>query len=94
MSANHRSSYSHFSARFRETMLEVDLTVRRPCTSALVVILGGHLNARDAVRLLEETPGVVVAVLSYPFTGDPQPSAATQPSWTHPQRSWSPWPTS
>jgi dienelactone hydrolase len=63
--------------------LEVDLTVRRPrgapaeARLPLVVILGGHLNGRDAVRLLGETPGVVVATLSYPFTGDPRPSAAT-----------------
>ena len=29
------------------------------------------------MRLLGDTPGVVVAALSYPFTGDPRPDAAT-----------------
>jgi dienelactone hydrolase len=63
--------------------LEVDLMVRRPLGASndarlpLVVILGGHLNGREAVHLVGSTPGVAVAALSYPFNGDPRPSAAT-----------------
>lgn len=62
--------------------LAVDLMVRHPkSTNAkrlpVVVILGGHYTGRDAVRLLGDVPGVMVAALSYPFTGDPRPSAAT-----------------
>jgi fermentation-respiration switch protein FrsA (DUF1100 family) len=62
--------------------LAVDITVRSPARNAtqrlpLVVVLGGHYTGRDAVRLLGDIPGVVVAAMSYPFTGDPRPSAAT-----------------
>jgi hypothetical protein len=62
--------------------LAVELMVRRPqsdSTSKLpvVVILGGHYTGRDAVKLLGDVPGVMIAALSYPFTGDPRPSAAT-----------------
>jgi hypothetical protein len=62
--------------------LAVDLMVRRPTahTAArlpVVVILGGHYTGRDAVKLLGDVPGVMIAALSYPFTGDPRPSAAT-----------------
>jgi len=42
-----------------------------------VVILGGHHTGRNAVRLLGDTRGTVVAALSYPFTGDPRPDALT-----------------
>jgi hypothetical protein len=62
--------------------LAVDLMVRRPnfdsdATLPVVVILGGHYTGRDAVKLLGDVPGVMIAALSYPFTGDPRPSATT-----------------
>ena len=62
--------------------LTVELTVRRVGSDTahrlpLVVILGGHHTGRDAVRLLGDTRGTVVAALSYPFTGDPRPDAVT-----------------
>jgi dienelactone hydrolase len=62
--------------------LAVELTVRRALEDSarrlpLVVILGGHHTGRDAVRLLGDTRGVLVAAVSYPFTGDPRPDAAT-----------------
>jgi hypothetical protein len=43
----------------------------------LVVILGGHHTGRDAVRLLGDSRGTLVAAMSYPFTGDPRPDAMT-----------------
>ena len=61
--------------------LAVELTVRRPLADSgrlpLAVILGGHYGSRGAMRFLGETPGVMVATLSYPFTGDPRPDALT-----------------
>jgi hypothetical protein len=62
--------------------LALDLTIRRavdePTGSLpLVVVLGGHYTGRNAVRLLGDTRGTVVAALSYPFTGDPRPDAVT-----------------
>ena len=62
--------------------LALDLTIRRyPGDDTrplpLVVILGGHHTGRNAVRLLGDTRGTVVAALSYPFTGDPRPDALT-----------------
>ena len=61
--------------------LAVELTVRRPLADSgrlpLAVILGGHYGSRRAMRFLGETPGVMVATLSYPFTGDPRPDAVT-----------------
>lgn len=62
--------------------LAVTLTVRRALedstgTLPLVVILGGHHTGANAVRLLPETRGTIVAAMSYPFTGDPRPDAAT-----------------
>jgi len=61
--------------------LALELTVRRPLADSgrlpLAVILGGHYGSRRAMRLLGETPGVMVATLSYPFTGDPRPDALT-----------------
>ena len=61
--------------------LAVELTVRRPLADSgrlpLAVILGGHYGSRRAMRFLGETPGVMVATLSYPFTGDPRPDALT-----------------
>jgi dienelactone hydrolase len=60
----------------------VDLAFRRRTSDGarrlpLVVILGGHVTGAEAVRLVGETPGVVAAAISYPFTGDPRPSTAT-----------------
>ncbi len=62
--------------------LTVNLTVRRALADTvgplpLVVILGGHHTGANAVRLLPETQGAIVAAVSYPFTGDPRPDAAT-----------------
>jgi dienelactone hydrolase len=62
--------------------LAVELVVRRPPLQPgerlpLVVILGGHYTGRDAAKLVGDVPGVIVAALSYPFTGDLRPSAAT-----------------
>jgi dienelactone hydrolase len=62
--------------------LAVELTTRRAVADGagrlpLVVILGGHHTGRDAVRLLGDTRGTLVAAVSYPFTGDPRPDAAT-----------------
>ncbi len=62
--------------------LAVDLMLRRPRSDSgtrlpLAVVLGGHYTGRKAVDLLGPTPGVAVATLSYPFTGDPRPDALT-----------------
>ncbi len=62
--------------------LAVDVTIRRQLADGtqrlpLVLILGGHLTGADAARLVGETPGLAVAAMSYPFHGDPRPSAAT-----------------
>jgi hypothetical protein len=62
--------------------LSFSLTVRRQVadtTSRLpaVIILGGHLSGKEAARLVGETPGVLVAAVSYPFTGDLRPSKST-----------------
>jgi dienelactone hydrolase len=61
--------------------LTVDVTIRRQVSDSgqrlpLVIILGGHLTGADAARIVGETPGMVVAAMSYPFQGDPRPSAA------------------
>ena len=62
--------------------LALDLVVRRAIADSgrklpLAVILGGHYKGREAARMLGDTRGVVAAALSYPFTGDPRPDAAT-----------------
>lgn len=62
--------------------LSLDLVVRRAIvdsgrTLPLAVILGGHYKGREAARMLGDTRGVVAVALSYPFTGDPRPDAAT-----------------
>ncbi len=62
--------------------LVVDLAIRRAVADTgrrlpVAVILGGHYGARRAMQFLGETPGVMVATLSYPFTGDPRPDAVT-----------------
>ena len=62
--------------------LALDLMVRRAIADSaerlpLAVILGGHYTGRKAAQLLGDTPGVVVATLSYPYTGDLRPNAFT-----------------
>jgi hypothetical protein len=61
--------------------LAVELTVRRAASDTgrlpVALILGGHYQGRDAVKLLGDTRGVLVAVMSYPFAGDPRPDALT-----------------
>ena len=67
--------------RLRSTSgLEVELAVKRPREPGdgaagsprrpLVVLLGGHRTGRNAVNLIEDTRGTVVAALSYPFDGN------------------------
>ncbi len=71
--------------------LEVDLAVKRPASAAegggaaagagarpLILILGGFRTGREAARLIDDTHGMVVAALSYPFHGD---ARARGPSW-------------
>lgn len=63
--------------------LQVELLVKRPLADSadgsgarageprpLAVILGGHQTGRDAVRLIPDTRGTVVAALAYPYHGD------------------------
>ena len=63
--------------------LAVNVLVRRTVHDTgrrnlpLAVILGGHYTGREAARLLGDTPGVVVAALSYPYEGSPRPDALT-----------------
>jgi len=62
--------------------LALDLAVRRPVADSgrrlpVAVILGGHYGAQRAMEFLGDTPGVMVATISYPFTGDPRPDALT-----------------
>ena len=65
-----------------ESGLEVELALRRQLSDSgtrlpVALILGGHLRGREAVQLVGETPGIVVAAISYPFNGDVRPSRAT-----------------
>jgi hypothetical protein len=62
--------------------LAVDLMVRRAVADSgrrlpLAVILGGHYTGANAVRMLGDTPGVLVAAMSYPYDGEPRPDAIT-----------------
>jgi dienelactone hydrolase len=60
--------------------LEVELAVKRPASGTggeteavarpLVILLGGHRTGRDAVHLIDDTRGIVVAALSYPYDGN------------------------
>lgn len=61
--------------------LEVDLLLKRPLASGpdgrasgmlrpTVVILGGHNTGRDAVRLIPDTRGSIIAALDYPYRGE------------------------
>jgi hypothetical protein len=58
--------------------LVVDLTIKAPDESGspahrrpLVLLLGGHRTGRDAVDLISDTRGTVIAAISYPFAGNP-----------------------
>jgi fermentation-respiration switch protein FrsA (DUF1100 family) len=60
--------------------LEVELAVKRPVDGGtrpeplrrpLVVLLGGLETGRDAVDLVADTRGTVIAALSYPYRDDP-----------------------
>ncbi len=62
--------------------LAVDFVVRRAIADSgkrlpLVVILGGPYKGHEAARKINESPGIMVVALSYPFTGNPRPDAAT-----------------
>jgi hypothetical protein len=61
--------------------LELDLLLKRPVGGGatggtagrrhpVVLLLGGHNTGRDAVRLIPETRGAIVAALSYPYRGE------------------------
>jgi len=54
--------------------LTVDLSIKAPDGAVrkrpLLVLLGGHETGQDAVLLVEDTRGAVVAAISYPYTGD------------------------
>jgi dienelactone hydrolase len=63
--------------------LSLQLMVRRAVADSaatrlpLAVILGGHYTGRQAARMLGDTPGVLIAALSYPYEGSPRPDALT-----------------
>ena len=61
--------------------LVVDLLIKRPVSVAVadgsaprrrpaVLLLGGYVTGRDAVRLIPESRGAVVAAMSYPYGGE------------------------
>lgn len=53
--------------------MKVDFRVLRPGGEArprpLVVLLAGHRTGRDAIRILGDPGGIVVAALDYPYSG-------------------------
>ena len=58
--------------------LVVDLTIKAPDAPdasatgrPLLLLLGGHRTGRDAVDLVGNTRGTVIAAISYPFAGNP-----------------------
>jgi dienelactone hydrolase len=62
--------------------LAVDLVVRRAIADTGLqlpgaIILGGPYKGHEAIRMLGDTRGAVVAAMSYPFSGNPRPNAAT-----------------
>ncbi len=75
----HRVQLVHLRAA---SGLKVELAVKRPlasdaacadsATRPIVVLLGGHRTGREAVNLIDDTRGTVVAALSYPFAGNPR----------------------
>lgn len=54
--------------------LAVEMLVRQPPEPGerrpLIVILGGHRTGREAVELVGDPRGTIVAAISYPFTGN------------------------
>lgn len=58
--------------------LAVSITTKRHVADSgarlpLALLLGGRNTGQDAVRLLENTRGVMAVALSYPYVGDPKP---------------------
>lgn len=58
--------------------LTVSMTTKRHVADSgarlpLALLLGGRNTGQDAVRLLENTRGVMAVALSYPYAGDPKP---------------------
>ncbi len=69
--------------RLRSTSgLTVDLRILRPDPppppGPLVVILGGHRTGRDAVELVGDPHGLVVAAIDYPYEGPDRPRGLRQ----------------
>lgn len=68
--------------RLRSTSgLTVSMTTKRHVADSgarlpLALLLGGRNTGQDAVRLLENTRGVMAVALSYPYAGDPKPKGA------------------
>ena len=58
--------------------LRVEISTRIPMSATsprpLVLLLGGRRTGRNAVKLVNDTRGVALAAISYPFAGDPQAS--------------------
>jgi hypothetical protein len=54
--------------------LQVEVSVRipigHPAPHPAVLLLGGQRTGRDAVRLVEDTGGVILAAVSYPYHGN------------------------
>src|SRR5688572_28146742 len=62
--------------------LVVDLLIKRPLSETIadrpvsllrrpaVLLLGGYVTGRDAVRLIPESRGAVVAAMNYPYRGE------------------------
>jgi hypothetical protein len=62
--------------------LVVDLLIKRPLSASVadgsaprvrrpaVLVLGGYVTGRDAVRLIPESRGAVVAAMNYPYGGE------------------------
>ena len=57
--------------------LKVAVSVKWPADDAgaggrrpLILLLGGHRTGRDAVNLVRDTRGTIVAAMSYPFAGN------------------------
>jgi len=58
--------------------LEVDLLLKRPLADSvlpavkrpLAILLGGHNTGREAVKLIPDTRGTIVAALAYPYQGE------------------------
>jgi len=79
----HRVQLAHLRAA---SGLEVELAIKGPlasdalcgdsATRPIVVLLGGHRTGREAVNLIDDTRGTVVAALSYPFEGNPRVKGA------------------